>query len=288
MNCTKAIIPVAGYGTRRLPITKAIEKCMLPILNRPMIDYVVQDCIQAGITDIYIVVSPRSEQVKRYYSRDIDLEEQLRLQGKEVLVPQIQPPTAVQFHFVEQTSADKQGTAVPVWLCRDYIEDDEQVLILMGDDVIYNADGSSEVARLIDHMDQTGVDGALLGVEVPHEQVSHYGVLATESAHGFEKFAYIQEKPAMHEAKSNLINISKYIVGKDFFAYLDAYVAQEQAGEYYITDPLNKYVAEGKVMAVLPAKGEYLDSGTVENWLKANEVVAKHEWGASSVIPVVR
>ncbi len=278
MKCTKAIIPVAGFGTRRLPITKSIEKSMLPILNRPMIDYVVEDCIKAGITDIYIVVSPGATQIRSYYSPKPELETYLQDHGKDALLPLITPPDDVRFHFIEQgpDANGRFGTAVPVWLCREFVEADEHVLVLMGDDVIYNADGSSEVRRLVDHLEQTGARGALLGVEISPEEVSHYGVLVTEQQEGYQRFLSVQEKPSVEEAKSNLINISKYILQADFFGYLDSYMKTEQPGEYYITDALNTYVAAGNALAVLPARGEYLDSGTVEHWLKANQTVARH------------
>jgi UTP--glucose-1-phosphate uridylyltransferase len=280
MNCTKAIIPIAGFGTRRLPVTKTIEKSMLPILNRPMIDYVVQDCIKAGVTDLYFVVSPGATQIKEYYEHNEVLEDYLRTQGKGALLPLIEPPK-VRFHYIEQDTGETQayGTAVPVWLCRDVVQEGEHVLIITGDDVVYNPDGASEAKRLIDLVAEKGTAGALLGARVPKNTVSHYGVIETSSQDGYDQFVGIQEKPSLEEAKSNLINISKYIVTRDFFTCLDAYMDTDRTGEYYLTDVLNAYVADGNVMAVLPARGEYLDSGTVENWLKANEVVAKYELG---------
>lgn len=277
MKCTKAIIPVAGYGTRRLPITKTIEKCMLPILNRPTIDYVVEDCIRAGITDIYFVVGTGATQVKDYYGQNQAMENYLRQHGKPDLVSLVEPPQGVTFHFIEQpTQAGSLfGTTIPVWLCRQFIEPGEHVLVLMGDDFVYNPDGVSEVQRLITLVGDTGVDAAMLGVEVPAEEVSRYGVLATESENGYLRFTHVQEKPSVQEAKSRLINISKYIFGADFWSYLDTAVDREQTGEYYITDPINSYVSDGKTIAVLPVRGQYLDSGTVEGWLHANNVVAQ-------------
>lgn len=280
MKCTKAIIPIAGFGTRRLPVTKTIEKSMLPILNRPMVDYVVQDCIKAGITDIYFVISLGATQIKDYYGHNQVLETYLQSQGKDALLSLIEPPK-VRFHYIEQDTGEAQlyGTAVPVWLCRDFVEEDEHVLILGGDDVVYNPDGTSEVRHLIDLVADTGVNGALLGARVPSDMVSHYGVIEMSPQDGYDQFVGIQEKPSSAEAKSNLINISKYIVTKDFFSYVDSYIHTKRASEYYITDVLNNYVADDHSVAVVPARGEYLDSGTVENWLKANEVVAKYELG---------
>jgi len=277
MNCTKAIIPVAGFGTRRLPITKVVEKSMLPILNRPVIDYVVEDCIKAGITDIYFVVNQNSTQIRDYYSRDLALEQYLRDTGKEGMASSITPPNNVKFHFIVQpTGGDhKHGTTIPVWLCRQYVEPGEHVLVLMGDDFIFNTDGTSEVARLIKEVEAIGGGSCMLGVEVPRETVSKYGVIAMHEEAGHYVFDHIQEKPSVQEAQSNFINVSKFLFEASFFDYLDKAVQTEQAGEYYITDPLNNYVQDGNRLGVLPVHGKYLDSGTLENWLEANTFVAQ-------------
>lgn len=277
MNCTKAIIPIAGYGTRRLPITKVVEKAMLPILNRPVIDYVVEDCIKAGITDIYFVVSQGSTQIRDYYKHAPALEAYLKASGKDEMISQITPPKDVRFTFVEQPTGAgaKHGTTIPVWLCREYIKPDEHILVLMGDDFIYNSDGSSEVARLIKEVELTGSGSCMLGVEVPHETVGKYGVIAMHNDGDHYVFDHIQEKPSIDEAQSNFINISKFIFEASFFEYLDKAVQKEESGEYLITDPLNAYVQDGNRLGVLPISGKYLDSGTVENWLEANNFVAR-------------
>lgn len=280
MKCTKAIISVAGYGTRRLPITKTIEKSMLPILNRPLVDYVVEDCIKAGITDIYFVVNDDSQQIRDYYSRSQQLEAYLHAVGKDSAISSVQPPQNVDFHFVEQDRGEgaRYGTAIPLALCRQFIAPDEHVLVLSGDDLIYNPDGSSEVVRLIDQVREAGGGSALLGVEVDPQAVSRYGVIAAHTQNDQLLFDYIQEKPAVGEAKSNLINVSKYLLEPAFFTYLDAAVQKDMDGaEYYITDPLNDYVADAHTVFVVPAKGTYLDGGTVEGWLHANNYVAQHQ-----------
>src|SRR5690606_36308538 len=143
-----AIIPVAGWGTRRLPITKSIEKCMLPIGNRPIIDYVVRDCIKAGITDIYFVVSKGSYQLQQYYARNESLEQFLQYNGKQDMIELTLPAQGVNFHFIEQDANHKYGTAVPVSLVFPQIAKGESVVVVMGDDFVYNADGSSELFRL--------------------------------------------------------------------------------------------------------------------------------------------
>jgi UTP--glucose-1-phosphate uridylyltransferase len=272
MNCTKAIIPMAGYGTRRLPITKAIDKCMLPVGNRPIVDYVVEDCIKAGITDIIFVVGEQFGQLQQFYGRNLLLEEYLSRKGKaKELEEAINLAEKAKFHYVVQDQHQPYGTAVPVALCADMIDRDEQVLVLMGDDFIYNRDGSSEVARLLENAKQSGATAGMLTVEVPHEDVHLYGVVRTDQNGHFQE---IVEKPSTEDAPSNQINISKYLFDKDLldFAQDIAYDRTIQ-GERYVTDALNRYVASGKKITVQPVKGEYLDGGSVEGWLHANNVV---------------
>lgn len=268
MTITKAIIPVAGWGTRRLPITKSIEKCMLPIGNRPVVDYVIQDCIAAGVKDIYFVVSEDSSQLRSYYGENKALEEYLDVAGKSQMRSLILPPDDVRFHYIVQDANDKYGTAVPISLVADQLDDDESVVVLMGDDFLYNPDGSSEVSRLI----KAAPEGecAMLGVTVPHDQVGRYGVLELND---LDEFVRIVEKPSPEDAPSNLINVSKYVLNARAVKMITKYVERSISGEYYITDPINEYVIGGGKVHVVAAEGQYLDSGTVDGWLYANNVV---------------
>ncbi len=267
-NITKSIIPVAGFGTRRLPISKAIEKCMLPICNRPIVDYVVQDCIKAGITDIYFVVSGQNTQLEAYYSHNDQLSRYLVANNKQDLLPLIEPPK-VNFHYVIQPIEGKYGTAIPVALVAPLIDPGESVVVLMGDDFIYNSDGSSEVERLIA---KTPVGGcSMLGVNVPIESVGRYGVLQMDDNN---RFVRIVEKPSIDEAPSNLINVSKYVVNYRLLSMIAEFADSQQQGEYYITDPINRYVGQAGELVVVAAEGQYLDGGTLAGWLNANNVVA--------------
>lgn len=265
---TKAIIPVAGWGTRRLPITKSIEKSMLPIGNRPIVDYVVQDCIKAGITDIYFVVSEGSVQLRQYYSNNNELNEYLINTGKNDAIKLITLPEAVNFHYVEQPSKGKYGTAIPVSLAAKHIFEGESAVIVGGDDFIYNADDSSEIKRLIDATPENG--NSMLASTVTPDQVNKYGVIEVSDD---QEFIRIVEKPDINEAPSNLINITKYILNRDAIEQIVQFVQTDQPGEYYITDAINDYIRGGGSMKVVAAKGEYLDGGTLEGWLYANKVV---------------
>jgi UTP--glucose-1-phosphate uridylyltransferase len=265
---TKAIIPVGGWGTRRLPITKAIEKCMLPIGNRPIVDYVVQDAINAGITDIYFVVNETSTQLQAYYSRNEVLESYLEAKHKEAELQAIQLPENVTFHYIVQPSGGNYGTAVPVALADQYVEENESVAVLMGDDFIYNSDGASELSRLIQAIPEGSC--GLLAASVPHEDVSRYGVIELDKE---QNYIQIVEKPLPDQAPSNLINVSKYILTKDVFRRA-AEVTPALSGESQITDAINSYVSSGGTMKVVTAEGVYLDGGSLEGWLEANRIVA--------------
>jgi len=267
MNITKAIIPVAGWGTRRLPITKSIEKCMLPIGNRPVVDYVVQDCVKAGIIDIYFIISEQSEQLRDYYRSNIDLIDYLKRNGKEKMLPLIAPPK-ITMHYITQSSFGKYGTSIPVSLVVPLLDEGESAVVLMGDDGIYRKDGGSEVARLIE---AAGDHSSMLGVKVPHEDVSKYGVIETNN---IGEFVSIIEKPNPDDAPSDMVNVSKYVFSYEALKLIEKHAELNNVdGEYQITDPINTYVSNGGRLKVIEAEGQYIDSGTVKGWLKANQIV---------------
>ena len=266
---TKAIIPVAGWGTRRLPITKAIEKSMLPIGNRPLVDYVVADCIAAGIRDIYFVVSEENSQLEKFYTTNENLNAYLRANGKDDKLPEVAAPEGVTFHFIVQDPNGKYGTSVPVALAAEYLADDESAVVLMGDDFLYSQSGDNDIKRLVD--EATGGYAAIIGVEVPEgRDISRYGVFkVADDGH----FAGIVEKPRPEEAPSRLMNVSKYVLTPVFLAAIKAHAQQELDGEYMITEPISQVIDSGEAMRIVVANGEYLDGGSVEGWLHANRVV---------------
>lgn len=270
MKITKAIIPVAGWGTRMLPITKAIEKCMLPIGTRPVIDYIVQDVIKAGITDIYFVVGEQSTQIQNYYRSNIQLKDYLVRKGKQDKLPLIAPLEGISVHFITQPSNDKYGTSVPVGLANHYIEDDESALVIMGDQFFLRDDDGSNAADLIALVQEKNVSAGLLGVPVPQEDVSKYGIIEKDSN---DAFVQIIEKPTQEDAPSNLNNASFYLFDKALFALAETLPVNAARGEFEVTDAINAYVGVGGTIIVGEAKGQYLDAGNVDGWLHANNAV---------------
>ena len=270
MKITKAIIPVAGWGTRRLPITKTIEKCMLPIGNRPLVDYVVQDCLAAGITELIFVVGEDSHQLEDYYRSNIKLNDYLKRNDKESVLPLVAPLVGVRLHFVVQPSYGKYGTAIPVALAADYVEPGESVVVLMGDDFFYNADGSSEVERLINGTPegQNGILGATLGSD-RHESL-FYGSIESDDKGNLVR---ITEHPKT-QPEVFIKNVSKYLLSYDMIQAVKAYAeTARDSGEYGIFDPFEAMIHQGQIMKVVPAKGVYCDGGTVEGWLHANNTI---------------
>jgi UTP--glucose-1-phosphate uridylyltransferase len=275
---TKAIIPVAGWGTRRLPITKIIEKSMLPVGNRPLVDYSVQELIKAGITDIYMVISNVEPcQVQEFYRDNHALNDYLVERGKaDRLALAKTLPDHVKIHYTTQDPAGRYGTAVPIALVVEEYNIDEPVLVFMGDDFVWNPDGESAAESLI-HSLQNADESAILGVEIPKEKVDKYGVLSIKDG----KLTGVVEKPSVEEAPSNMINVSKYIMSKDLLRRIVNYVKSHDFGpldqEYLVTDPIDEYINEGGVIRVAPTTGEYLDGGSVEGWVHANNVVTSYK-----------
>lgn len=271
---TKAIIPVAGWGTRRLPITKIIEKSMLPVGNRPLVDYSVQELIKAGVKDIYMVISNVEPcQVKAFYQKNVALDQYLIDRGKEDRLKLAHTlPDDVKIHYVQQDPAGKYGTAVPIAMVVEEYKIDEPVLVFMGDDFIWNPDGESASDSLLQSL-KNEEESAILGVEVDQNQVDKYGVLSVEDG----KLTAIVEKPSVEDAPSNLINVSKYVMSPELLKEIVEYVHNNDFGpkdqEYLVTDPIESYLEKGGTMRVAPTAGEYLDGGSVEGWLHANNVV---------------
>ena len=271
---TKAIIPVAGWGTRRLPITKIIEKSMLPVGNRPLVDYSVQELITAGVTDIYMVVSNVEPcQVRQFYRDNIALNQYLEARGKADRLELAKTlPDNVKIHYISQDPAGKYGTAVPVAMVAEEYNINEPTFVFFGDDFIWNPNGESAAQSLLKSV-KNQAESAILGVEVLREEVVKYGMITTQD----DKLATIVEKPQLQDVTSNLVHVSKFIMSpgliQEMVEYVNAHNFGPQDQEYMATDPLATFVQKGGVVRVAPTTGEYLDGGSLEGWVHANNVV---------------
>jgi len=275
MKIKKAIITCAGFGTRFLPISKTIQKEMLPILNRPTIDYVVEDCIQAGITDIIIVMNKHNYQPLHYYRENQRLEQYLSKTKKADLYQQIANlHTKANFHFVKQADEDQYGTSIPVKLAQQYVANEEAFLYLTGDDFIFYPDKKQNlITQLIDIYQNTQANAVITCIEKPEEELYRYGVAKIEQQGQFDYLQGFVEKPAPGTAPSNLANVSKYVLTPEVFSLIDQQQPNPNNHEYYITDIILELTKLGKV-AVKTTHGYFLNSGEPLTWLQANLTLA--------------
>lgn len=275
MPITKAIIPVAGWGTRRLPITKIIEKSMLPVGNRPLVDYSVQELIKAGITDIYMVISNVEPcQVREFYKDNLALNLYLEERGKSDRLALAKTlPDGVKIHYVSQDPSGKYGTAVPVAMVVEEYQINESVIVFMGDDFVWNPGGESAAETLMKSVGDSD-DCAILGIETTPEEIAKYAALTTDDSSYLTK---IVEKPAPGTVSSNIASIGKYVLNPAIQQEIVKYVRDNNFGpndqEYMITDPIESYIRQGGKMRVAVTEGEQLDGGTLEGWVHANNVV---------------
>lgn len=178
----------------------------------------------------------------------------------------------MKLHYTTQDPAGKYGTAVPIAMAVEEYNIDEPVYVFMGDDFIWNPGGKSSANSLFSSLKNSD-ESAILGVEVQKDEVDKYGVLSEKDG----ELVGIVEKPEVKKAPSNLINVSKYIMSPALLNEIVDYVNTNDFGpkgqEYVVTDPIASYIKGGGVMRVATTKGEFLDGGSVEGWLHANNVV---------------
>jgi UTP--glucose-1-phosphate uridylyltransferase len=277
MKPTTAVIFAAGSGTRFLPVTSAVQKELLPILNRPVVDYVVSDLLAAGITRIIFIIRPGQTGLKDFYLGSAEYESTLQRLGKTADIEKLAALHArAAFEFVEQPADAGYGTAVPLRLALPLLDAAEPVIVCTGDDFIWHSDGTSETAAFIDTYLGSGAAGALMSLELPEESLGSYGVLATAADGGVDYLTDIVEKPAPGAAPSRLVNVSKYIMSGAQREYVNSVQPRPEVGETYLTDAIVMSLAEHKY-AIHRVSGQYLDTGNVNNWLQANNTVAQSQ-----------
>lgn len=275
MKIRKAIIPAAGTGTRFLPITATINKEMLPILTRPVIDYVVEDCINAGIEEIIFVVRKGDTQIRDFYTENTTTLRYLESNKKEEkYLEHLARISSVIFTFVEQEiGPDKPyGTSIPLKLCYEHVKDEPRFAVLMGDDFIFYKNGKSLLNEMNMLLTEASAQGVITCREIPWETVSRYGVVEFEERSTYKFMTNIVEKPVITEATSNLANVSKYLLTPDIFEFIFVQQPDPILNEYLLTTPLLAY-AQSQNIAILIPSGEYMDCGTPDGWLAANDYI---------------
>jgi len=233
----KAIIPAAGYGTRFLPATKALPKEMLPIVNKPTIQYIVEEAIEAGIEDIIIVTGKGKRAIEDHFDHVYELERKLYENGKDILLEQVLKASKLaDIHFIRQK--EPKGLGHAVWCARKFIGD-EPFAVLLGDDIV---DAPTPcIKQLMNQFEQ--LDTSIIGVKsVPESETDRYGIVDSLSLiqkENLYKIFNLVEKPMMGEAPSNLAIMGRYILTPEIFGFLEN-LEPDSKGEIQLTDALQQ------------------------------------------------
>lgn len=269
MTIRKVVIPVAGYGTRFLPVTKAMPKEMLPIIDKPVIQYVVEEAVAAGITDVILVTGAAKRAVEDHFDHNFELQQWLKKQGKNELLERMKRiADMANFTYIRQKGPYGNGTPV---LNAAHVIGDEPFAVVWGDEFF-----SSKVPRLkqlIDVWDKYH-DPVLTGIEVDNAGLSRFGIVKPTAQ--VEKNVYqvsgIVEKPGPDAAPSNIAALGGYILPPEIFDALRK-TKRGKSGEIWLVDAITK-IAKNRPLYCKIVEGTYRDTGTKEEWLKTNIALA--------------
>lgn len=264
MKVRKAIIPAAGLGTRFLPATKAQPKEMLPIVDKPTIQYIIEEAVEAGIQDIIIVTGRNKRSIEDHFDRSIELELELEKSGKQEMLDMVKEISDMaNIHYIRQKEPRGLGHAI---LAAQHFIGDEPFAVLLGDDVVISKQPCLGQMLDVFHEYQTSI----LGVQtVPHEVVNKYGIIAGKQVD--ERVYKVQdmvEKPSLEEAPSNVAVLGRYIITPEIFPFLETQDAGK-GGEIQLTDAL-KRLAKEQAMYAYDFKGHRYDVGSKIGFLQAN------------------
>lgn len=259
---TKAVIPVAGLGTRFLPITKSIPKEMLPIVDKPTLSYIIDECIESGITDILLITSPYKKVIEDYFDQNYELTKRLEEKDKIKELKTLKTkPKNVNIYFIRQ--GEPQGSGHAIKLAKTFVGDD-YFAVLYGDDIMKSE--LPALKQLINLHEKTHAN--IIGcLEVAKELSSNYGMIdfANEKTN---KIKTIIEKPSSETTPSNYAGLGRYIVSSNIFSILEN-LSKGVGNEYQFTDAMKELMTKEEFYACqLDAK--YYDTGSKLGYLKAN------------------
>jgi len=256
----KGVIVAAGYGTRFLPVTKTIPKEMLPLFDKPLIDFILDEFEEAGIEDVIVITSRRKKALEDYLDREVELELELKKGHKEKLLERIQS-RRMNFCFIRQQ--EMKGTGHALLLLKPVINN-EPFVVAYPDDIVLSTPGLSSNMISLYYKSKKSI----LAVR-EEENVSRYGVVKLRSdSNLIEK---IVEKPPVDKAPSNLVSIGRYLFNSEILDLLEELYKKHREGEFYHIGAINKMAEEGMVIAY-KTEGIILDTGEIKSyalsWLK--------------------
>jgi UTP--glucose-1-phosphate uridylyltransferase len=271
MEIKKAVIPVAGWGTRSLPATKNVPKEMLPIFRKPIVQYIVEEGIGAGISDVIFVTNQNKTIIEDHFDRNFLLEQLLERAGKTGMLEEVRR-VADMVNVIAVRQKEQLGLGHAVLTAREVCKN-EPFAVMLGDDLMFGR--NTGIGELIKAAQVTGK--AVVGViEVPEEKVSKYGVIKGEKIEGgMYRVTKLVEKPPVAEAPSNLAIIGRYVLLPEIFEILENQKAGV-GGEIQLTDALQGLADQDKLVAVKLA-GQRFDAGDWVEYLTANIYFALHD-----------
>lgn len=264
MKVRKAVIPAAGLGTRFLPATKAMPKEMLPIVDKPTIQYIIEEAIASGIEEILIITGKSKRAIEDHFDRSIELENELEKKGNKELLEIVKNVSEmVDIHYIRQK--DPKGLGHAIYCARIFVGN-EPFAVLLGDDVVYH-EGKPCLKQMIEAYDK--YQTSILGVqEVPRADVCKYGIVAgAQVAQRVYQVNGLVEKPAVEEAPSNVAILGRYIINPGIFDVL-AHTKPGKGGEIQLTDAL-KELAQKEAMYAYNFQGRRYDVGNKQGFLEA-------------------
>jgi len=266
----KAVFPVAGLGTRILPATKSIPKELLPVVDKPILQYVVDEAVNAGITELVFVVSRTKNSIQDYFDKAYELESELEKKDKKRELELVRSliPAGIHCAYVRQPEALGLGHAV---LCARNVIGEEPFAVILPDDLMDDGDTIKKMVRLYE---KTG--SSIVAVErVDRDKTDKYGVIATENSnHGPPRITDIVEKPKPEVAPSNLAVVGRYVFTPALFDHLEK-TGAGVGGEIQLTDAIAGLMREEAVYA-FELQGRRFDCGTKLGYLEANVHFALH------------
>ncbi|NJB67449.1 UTP--glucose-1-phosphate uridylyltransferase [Desulfobaculum xiamenense] len=264
MNITKVVIPVAGWGTRSLPATKNIPKEMLPIYKKPIVQYVVEEAIQTGLTDVIFVNNQNKTIIEDHFDYNLVLEQLLERKGKKELLKEIRD-VAEMANIISVRQKVQLGLGHAVLCAREVVKD-EPFAVMVGDDLMFGMEPG--IKQLVDVAKSERM--AVIGVvEVPQEKVDRYGIInGDEFAPGVFRVRSVVEKPAIKDAPSRMAIVGRYVLIPEIFDHLTS-IAPGVGGEIQLTDALQCLAAENRLLAVR-MRGRRFDAGDWAEYLTAN------------------
>lgn len=265
-HVTKAVFPVAGMGSRFLPATKASPKEMLPVVDKPLIQYAVEEAIEAGVTDMVFITGRNKRPIVDHFDTAFELEAELEAKDKQAMLEMVRNiiPEHVNCIFIRQPKALGLGHAV---LCARPVIGDDPFAVILADDMVDNPDGGC-LKQMVDTYNEIG--GSVIAVEeVPEEDVSAYGVVSVDNPSANPaRMQHIVEKPRREDAPSNLAVIGRYILQPEILDIIER-TGKGSGGEIQLTDAIEEMAQQQEVYAYR-FRGTRYDCGSKIGFLKAN------------------